>query len=195
MAELPADVRLILVHKQKTSARLRFLRFSHGMCAFTPLPDLSVVEGEGDEGLGDQPPVVHHPSAWLRTAETRLGLEVGSLKPEAEFHATVQTPDGPVTVQLASLDFVDPPFAEAEAVGGRFVDILEAATAEGGVGSTAGGGGSDPGAGAAGRHANELTQATVGRGTDQTQIQQRPARGCTPVEMELLRRAYTAILG
>lgn len=142
MTDLPPDVRLILVHKQKTSARLRFLRFPHGMCAFTPLPDLSVVEEEGE---GD-PPVVHHPSAWLRAAEARLKLDGGSLKAEAEFHATVQTPDGPVTVQLASLDYVDPPFAEAEAVGGRFVAITE-------------------------------------------------ARGCTPVEMELLRRAYAAILG
>ena len=146
MPELPSDVRLLLVHKQKTSARLRFLRFSHGMCAFTPLPDLSVVEEEGEEGESKPPPVVHHPSAWLRTAEARLGLDGGSLKPEAEFHATVQTPDGPVTVQLASLDYVDPPFAQAEAVGGRFVAITE-------------------------------------------------ARGCTQVEMELLRRAYTAILG
>ena len=146
MAELPPDVRLILVHKQKTSARLRFLRFPHGMCAFTPLPALSALEEEGEAGLGDSPPVVHHPSAWLRTAEARLKLDGGSLKPEVEFHATAQTPDGPVTVQLASLDYVDPPFAEAEAVGGRFVAITE-------------------------------------------------ARGCTPVEMELLRRAYTAILG
>lgn len=142
MTELPTDVRLILVHKQKTSARVRFLRFPHGMCAFTPLPALSSVEEEG-EGDG---PVAHHPSAWLRAAEARLGLDGGSLKPEVEFHATVRTPDGPVTVQLASLDTVDPPFAEAEAVGGRFVAITE-------------------------------------------------ARGCTPVEMELLRRAYGAILG
>lgn len=140
--DLPWDLRLILAHKQKTSARLRFLRFAHGMCAFTPLPVLSELEEEG-EGA---PPVAHHPNAWLRAAEARLGLDPGSLKPEAEFHATVRTPDGPVTVRLASLDYVDPPFAEAEAAGGRFVAITE-------------------------------------------------ARGCAPVEMELLRRAYTAILG
>lgn len=51
-----------------------------------------------------------------------------------------------LTVHLASLDTVDPPFAEAEALGGRFVAITE-------------------------------------------------ARGCSPVELELLRRAYTVILG
>lgn len=139
---LPADLRLILAHKQRTSARLRFLRFPHGMCAFEPLPALSVVEEEGE---GD-PAVAYHPNAWLREAERALGLAAGSLKAEPEFHATVQTPDGPVTVQLAELDTIDPPFAEAEAIGARFVAITE-------------------------------------------------ARGATPVEMELLRRAYTVLLG
>ena len=35
MPDFPADLRLILAHKQKTSARLRFLRFPHGMTAFS----------------------------------------------------------------------------------------------------------------------------------------------------------------
>ncbi|MFA5082155.1 MAG: hypothetical protein WC474_06390 [Hydrogenophilaceae bacterium] len=142
MSDLPADLRLILVHKQRTSARVRFLRFPGGMCAFDPLPALSVVEEEGE----GEPAVAHHPNAWLRISEQRLGLEPGSLKPEPEFHATVQTPAGPVTVQLVELATVDPPFAEAEAIGARFVAITE-------------------------------------------------ARGCTPVEMELLRRAYVAVMG
>jgi hypothetical protein len=138
----PADLRLILVHKQKTSARVRFLKFAHGVCAFTPLPTLSVVEEEGD---GDSV-VAYHPNAWLRVAAEQLGLDGGALAAVAEYHATVQTPDGPVTVQLASLETVDPPFAEAERLGGRFVAITE-------------------------------------------------ARGCTPVELELLRRAYTTVMG
>jgi len=142
MAELPADLRLILAHKQKTSARLRFLRFEHGMCAFTPLPKLSLVEEEGEA----EPPVAYHPNAWLRAAEQRFGLDSGALRAETEFHATVQTPDGQVTVHLASFETVDPPFEEAEALGGKFVAITE-------------------------------------------------ARGCAPAEMELLRRAYAAMLG
>lgn len=139
---LPADLRLILAHKQRTSARVRFLRFPHGLCAFQPLPVLSVVEevGEGD------PAVAYHPNAWLREAERQLGLATGSLKPEPEFHATVQTPAGPITVQLAEVATMDPPFAEAEALGARFVAITE-------------------------------------------------ARDSTPVELELLRRAYTVLLG
>lgn len=142
MVELPADLRLILAHKQKTSARLRFLRFPHGLCAFAPLPALSAVE-EAGEG---EPEVAYHPNAWLRAAEQRLGLDSGALKAETDFRATVQTPDGPVTVHLASFETVDPPFAAAEKLAGCFVAITE-------------------------------------------------ARGCAPVEMELLRRAYTAMLG
>jgi hypothetical protein len=142
VADLPADLRLVLVHKQATSARLRFLLFPHGICAFTRLPALSVVE-EAGEG---EPAVAYHPNAWLRAAERQLGLDGGALRAEADFHATVQTPDGPVTVQLASFTSVDPPFAEAGALGARFVAITE-------------------------------------------------ARGCAPAELELLRRAYAAMLG
>ncbi|TCJ11684.1 hypothetical protein EZJ19_14820 [Parasulfuritortus cantonensis] len=142
MTALPDDLRLLLVHKQRTSARLRFLIFPHGVCAFKPLPALSVVEEEGE----GEPEVAYHPNGWLRRTEQALALAPGSLKAEPEFHATVQTPGGPISIQLAELDTVDPPFAVAEAVGGRFVAITE-------------------------------------------------ARGCTPVEMELLRRAYTAMLG
>lgn len=139
---LPADLRLILVHKQRTSARLRFLRFPHGMCAFAPLPVLSVVEEAGGGG----PAVAYHPGAWLRAAARRLGLDDGALQAETGFHAVVQTPAGPVTVQLASFETVDPPFAAAESLGGRFVDLTG-------------------------------------------------ARDCAPAEMELLRRAYVAMLG
>jgi hypothetical protein len=41
MPDFPADLRLILAHKQKTSGRLRFLRLAHGTVAFDPLPPLS----------------------------------------------------------------------------------------------------------------------------------------------------------
>lgn len=140
MNALPDDLRLLLVHKQKTSARVRFLRFSHGVTAFDPLPTLSDINDD------EAPQVVHHPNVYLRAAEQRLGLPVGSLAHEAEFEALVHTPTGPIAVYLTSIDTIDPPFAEAEALGGRFIAITEAI-------------------------------------------------GGMPVEMELLRRAYAAVLG
>jgi len=36
MADLPADLRLILVRKRKTSARVRFPRFAHGLARIHP---------------------------------------------------------------------------------------------------------------------------------------------------------------
>lgn len=140
MQDLPSDIRLILAHKQKTSGRLRFLRLPHGTVAFTPLPPLSDLMDE------TEPAVVHHPAGLLKAAEEKLGLPSGSLVHESEFHATVDTPDGPVAMHLASFTTIDPPFEEAEALGGKFVAITEMI-------------------------------------------------GGMPVEMELLRQAYTVMLG
>lgn len=119
--DMPTDLRLILVHKQKTSGRLRFLRLPHGTVAFTPLPPLSDL-------MEDAPPpqVVHHPAAFIQVAEHRLGLPAGSLMHEPEFQATVDTPDGPVALHLASFTTIDPPFDEAAALGGKFIAITEA---------------------------------------------------------------------
>jgi len=120
MNALPGDLRLLLVHKQKTSARVRFLRFAHGVTAFDPLPALSDINDD------EAPQVVHHPNAYLRAAEQRLGLPAGSLEHEAEFEALVHTPAGPIAVYLTHINTIDPPFAEAEALGGRFIAITEA---------------------------------------------------------------------
>jgi hypothetical protein len=120
--DLPTDLRLILVHKQKTSGRLRFLRLPHGIVAFAPLPPLSgLIEDAAP------PRVVHHPAVFLKAAEARLGLPAGSLAHEPEFQTTVNTPDGPVAVHLASFTAIDPPFDEAASLGGRFIAITEAA--------------------------------------------------------------------
>ncbi len=73
------------------------------------------------------PQVVPHPAVFLKAAEDRLGLPAGSLVHEPEFQATVDTPDGPVALHLASFTTIDPPFDEAAALGGKFIAITEAA--------------------------------------------------------------------
>ncbi len=141
----PTDMRLLLAHKQKTSARVRFLRFPHGVCAFTALPILSTVF--------EDPPssrVENHPSVYLRSAEAALGLDNGGLALEAEFSASVDTPDGPIKVRLATFTSIDPPFELAERLGGKFIAITE-------------------------------TRGEVNK--------------ISPAEMELLRQAYTALMG
>jgi len=121
MMAFPENLRLILAHKQSTSARVRFLSFAHGICAFTPLPQ----SASFDEAT-PAPQVVHHPSVYLHAAEQHLGLPGGSLRHEPEFVANVQTPDELIVVNLAMFTGIDPPFAAVEAAGARFIAITEA---------------------------------------------------------------------
>jgi hypothetical protein len=121
MPGFPENMRLILAHKQSTSARVRFLCFAHGICAFAPLPPLSSFDENAPV-----PQVLHHPGVYLRPAEVRLGLPEGSLKQEPEFFAVVQTLDETIEVNLALIATIDPPFAAAEAAGARFIAITDA---------------------------------------------------------------------
>jgi hypothetical protein len=121
MPAFPENMRLILAHKQSTSARVRFLCFAHGICAFAPLPPLSSFDKSAPA-----PQVLHYPGVYLRPAEQRLGLPEGSLKQEPEFVAIVQAPDETITVNLALIATIDPPFAAAEAAGACFIAITDA---------------------------------------------------------------------
>jgi hypothetical protein len=111
--------RLILFHKQKTSARTRFLRFADTVLAFGPLPVSAQLAAEAGS-------VRPHPAAHLHAAEQKLGLPAGSLEAIPDFSHDVDTPDGAVPVLLAAFTSIDPPFAAVEAIGGRFVAITEA---------------------------------------------------------------------
>jgi len=111
--------RLILFHKQKTSARTRFLLFADTVLAFGPLPASATVAA----GTGTVRP---HPAAHLNSAEQRLGLPAGSLEAVADYAVDVDTAEGVVSVLLAGFTSIDPPFAAAEAIGARFAPITEA---------------------------------------------------------------------
>lgn len=110
--------RLILFHKQKTSARTRFLCFHGSVLAFAPLPEPATVRPAGLLRL--------HPAALLQEAQQRLGLAPGALEAMAEFAFVAATPDGDVPVLLAGFTAIDPPFTRAAEAGGRFVSIVEA---------------------------------------------------------------------
>lgn len=121
MADFPDNIRLILAHKQSTSARVRFLSFAHGIAAFEPLPPFASFHL-----ATPAPRVLHHPAVYLHAAETRLGLPEGSLKHEPEFVAFVTTQEELIAVYLVFFTSIDPPFAAAEASGARFIAITEA---------------------------------------------------------------------
>lgn len=116
---MDSGARLILFHKQKSSARTRFLRFADTVVAFAPLPVSATLNA-------DTSSVRPHPAALLRAAEERLALPDGSLESVGDFSADVDTTDGTVPVLLAGFTSIDPPFAAAEAIGARFVAITEA---------------------------------------------------------------------
>jgi len=115
--------RLIMYHKQSTSARTRFLRLAYGgVCGFDPLPCLAELAAD------DLAPskVVTHPASLVRAAEVQLGLPAGSLEPEPGFRCRVSSGDGETEVFLARFTAMDPPFETATAQGGAFIDLTQA---------------------------------------------------------------------
>jgi len=118
----PLPPRLILYHKQSTSGRTRYLRLPTGILAFEPMPVLSSLKEEDEARSSIRP----HPAACLRAAENHMGLPAGSLEAEAEFYAEIDTPDGIVPVLLARFTGIDPPFAQAEVLEGKFITLTEA---------------------------------------------------------------------
>ncbi len=112
--------RLILLHKHKTSGRVRFLCFSTGIIAFGKLPALSALRDEDYS-----PTVQFHPTAIIREAEIRLGLPEEAIEALADFQAWVDTPEGDMPVLLAAFADIDPPFAAAERTNSRFVALTE----------------------------------------------------------------------
>jgi len=121
---MAAPARMILVHKQGTSARTRFLRFTDGIVAPEPLPKLAQVLGE-DEAGGDAA-VLAHPAMLVNAVAGKLGLDTGDIEVETEFRADVDTPEGLSPIYLGRITTIDPPFDAAEKIGARFIAVTEA---------------------------------------------------------------------
>lgn len=123
--ELTQHSRIILFHKQGTSARTRFLRFADDtVCSFAPLPKLAQVLGGTD--TRQQPAVEIHPAVLLKEAAHRLQLPLTAFELEPEYGMWVDAPGGAIRILLAGFTTIDPPFAAAEAVGAGFIDLTEA---------------------------------------------------------------------
>ena len=115
--------RVILYHKQGTSARTLFLRVNETVCLFDGLPTLSSV-------LEDAPTdkIAVHPAAILAETEQKLGLPPASIKidSEDEFQASVDAPAGPINIILARFTATDPPREAVAPAGGTFIALTEA---------------------------------------------------------------------
>jgi len=142
-SQLMESTSVILYHKQSTSAMTRFFRLDDGPVVIgQPLAKLSrVVTGE----IEPDSTVVPHPGSIAAELERWLGLESGDLEADPEYQELIEVPGKIIRVYLARFKTIDPPFAEAEAVGASFITLTQ-------------------------------------------------TRGATPVELELLRTAYSAIM-
>lgn len=117
-----SPARAILYHKQSTSALTRFLRLPYGgVCALGALPG-SVRLGEGEPGTR----LLAHPTLVLSQLRDWLGVSEDSLEHDIEFRAWLDTEEGPLPVHLVRFTDVDPPFAEAEQRGAKFITLTEA---------------------------------------------------------------------
>jgi hypothetical protein len=115
------DYRVILYHKQPTSARTRFLKFSHNsVCAFESIPRLAQLIDGGSVST------VLHPAAILRTVEKALSLDAGTLKAETDYRHNVEVPGGSIQILLVNIDTIDPPFEQAEKASAQFIDLTQA---------------------------------------------------------------------
>lgn len=121
MSETTELPRLVILHKQSTSARVRFMTLGDSVLAFSPVPESAVLRGEDYS-----PTVSFHPTAALRAAEQKLGLADGGLEPVPDFCLWLDTPQGDQAVLLAACTSIDPPFEAAEKQGGKFIAITEA---------------------------------------------------------------------
>lgn len=140
------DIRVILYHKQHTSARTLFLRNANGaVCVPEPLPPLASVLAEDESASGTSTLAVH-PASLALVLCRHLGLPPDAIEIDPEFSARIDTPGRMLTAYIGRFKAMDPPRAEFADRGGRFCALTE-------------------------------------------------LRGCAPAEMELLRRAYQAILG
>ncbi len=115
--------RIILLHKQATSARVRiFVHAYGGICGFAGLADpLEVTEA----AAGD---VVTLPRAVVAAAAAELGLDGHGLVGEADFARSARSAGRTIAIHLARFTSIDPPFDLAERRGGRFIEMQAART-------------------------------------------------------------------
>jgi hypothetical protein len=120
---LPEGVRVLFFHKQRTSARLRFLLFASGLAAPAALDPTAVLF---DTPATPSAKVALHPAMVASTCTAHFGLPRGELRIDGEFRLHGEERGRPFTLLLAEFLAIDPPFDHAARVGGRFVAITEA---------------------------------------------------------------------
>lgn len=116
------SARVILYHKQSTSAMTRFFKTEKGVLIGHPLAELArVVTDEVTEASS----VLPHPGAIATELEKWLQIPAGSLMVDADYAELIEVPGSVVRVYLMRFTTIDPPFAEAEALDASFVSLTQ----------------------------------------------------------------------
>jgi hypothetical protein len=115
------DHAAILFHKQRTSARLRFLRLAHGG-VLAPACDTT------EARVVTRPAQITalHDAAVCRAWQDRLALPAAQLRVEREFRCALQTQGALLPVYLVEVTTIDPPLAAARAIGATFIELTAA---------------------------------------------------------------------
>jgi len=132
--------RIILFHKQSSSARIRFLYFSNrnSVLGFESLPNLASLIEKSTDSLNE--------NAQRKQLNEFFGDVDERVIIDDDFHYNIDVPGEIIGVALARFTDIDPPFELAQKVNAKFCEITA-------------------------------------------------ARSVSPVELELLQKAYTQIMG
>lgn len=116
--------RCVVFHKQKTSARTRFLIQGRDVVFPAGLEEgQSLTEAEDPEAVEGS--VVAHPAAGIAALAAQLDLAPGAFRVDAAHLGRVIEEDL-APVWLVEVTTIDPPLENALRMGGRFISIMEA---------------------------------------------------------------------
>ena len=116
--------RLIMYHKQATSARILFFALNGSVCHVDGLPPESkIVDSSIEEDR-----VINYPANLIPNVTKQLELPSNILEIEKTFQAIALSGDLTFGIYLASFTTVDPPLEQLDHLGGKFITIIEART-------------------------------------------------------------------
>jgi hypothetical protein len=114
--------RLIIYHKQSTSARILFFALDGSVCHFGGLPPESqIVESSIEEDR-----IVDYPETLIAESQKQLELSDNILAIEPNFKAVAKNSDLITNVYLANFTTVDVPREQLAHLEGKFIAITEA---------------------------------------------------------------------
>jgi hypothetical protein len=174
---VPCRHRVLLLHKQKTSGRLRYLRFPEGVLFPAPLPEGAALRPAGFSSTRAR----LLPTGYMREVEVFLALPPGGIAGEPEFSAWARAARG-MEVVGGQRDGGEDGEGRTRGMEGNGKDEDDG-DVEGDVAILLGAFTAidPPFAAAAGRGGRFVTLAE--------------ARGLPRVELEIMRRAYEHVLG